>query len=159
MTDIQNQEIQENPEKNSRLTITKNMSDSTAKWNAIVKIISDKLKGDIKDAVDIQADAMSYRQCVIDEIKTYSVKIYKLVQKMKVLEKLKFEYYTTKYSVKTNSSEKTRLINADLSEHQAFINELDEHVNFLRETAKHLDSVNYSVKNKIEVANITGGYK
>lgn len=158
MSDIQNTE--EKPEKTSREIITKNMIESTAKWTATVKVLTEKIKGaDVRYVVDIQAEAISQRQSVIEEIKTYSVKIYKLVQKMKVLEKLKFEYYTTKYSVKTNSSEKTRLINADLSEHQVFINELDEHVNFLRETAKHLDSINYSAKNKIELSNILEGYK
>ena len=58
-----------------------------------------------------------------------------------------------------DEKEKLRLIEADLSEHQCFINELDEHVNFLRDTSKNLESINYSVKAKIELANILGGYK
>ena len=55
-----------------------------------------------------------------------------------------------------NIEEKLKLIESDLSEHQAFINELDEHVNFLRDTSKNLESINYSAKGKIEIANIIG---
>ena len=36
---------------------------------------------------------------------------------------------------------------------------MDEHVNFLRDTSKNLEAINYSVKGKIELANILGGYK
>jgi hypothetical protein len=50
------------------------------------------------------------------------------------------------------------LIEADLADHQSFIDELDEHVNFLKDTSKNLESINYAVKERIELANILGGY-
>ena len=73
-----------------------------------------------------------------------------------VLTKARFEFYATSYQVKTSGTEKIKLIEADLSEYQAFINELDEHVNFLRDTSKNLESINFSVKGRIEIANILG---
>ena len=117
------------------------------------------LREDIKYAADIQAESISHRQSVVDEVNVYAMKIHKLVQKMKVLTKGRFEFYATSYQVKTSGTEKLRLIEADLSEHQLFIDELDEHVNFLRETSKNLEAINYSVKSKIELANILGGFK
>ena len=78
---------------------------------------------------------------------------------MKVLTKQKFEFYATSYQVKTSGTEKLRLIESDLSEYQLFIDELDEYVNFLRDTSKNLEAINYSVKGKIELASILGGYK
>jgi len=151
--------MSESDEKDSRAKICKRMSESTKQWKIIIDSLTTKLRGDIKFAIDIQAEAISHRQSVVEEVKDYSVKIYKLVQKMKVLTKARFEFYATSYQVKTSGSEKLKLIDSDLSEYQVFIDELDEHVNFLRDTSKNLEAINYSVKNKIEVANILGGYK
>ena len=129
--------------------------------------INDYSSEDLQDLVnkmessiaELQAEVLSYRQNVTDEVKIYTVRIYKLVQKMKVLSKARFEFYATSYQVKTSGTEKIKLIEADLSEHQLFINELDEHVNFLRETGKNLDNMHYAIKNKIELENILNGYK
>lgn len=142
-----------------RRELYKKMSDSTVKWTSIVDKLAIRLKGDVTNVVDIQAEAISYRQHVTDEINVYAVKIWRLDQKLKVLDKAKFEFYSNSYQIKTNGTEKLRLIKADLSEQQLLINELDEHVNNLRETSKHLDNISYAIKNKIELANILGGYK
>ena len=152
--------MSENEDLDSRQKLQKKMLESSKQWIAIVnKLTSRLIHDDLKNIADIQAEAISQRQMVVEEIKNYSVKIHKLVQKMKVLTKEKFEFYATSYQVKTSGTEKIRLIEADLSDYQCFINELDEHVNFLRDTSKNLESINYSVKAKIELANILGGYK
>jgi len=150
---------EESAKSDSRESFLRRTMESTKKWNAVVKTLSFKLKNDIKDIIDLQAETISYRQDVVDEIKTYSVNIYKLVQKMKVLTKERFEYYATAYQVKTSAAEKIKLIDADLSFYQQLINDLYEHDNFLRETSKNLDNINYGIKNAIELANILGGYK
>ena len=142
-----------------RKELSKSMMESESQWKVIIKTLTTKLKSDVKDVIELQADTISYRQIVVDEIKVYSVKIYKLVQKMKVLSKERFEFYATSYQVKTSGTEKLKLIESDLSEYQLFINELDEHVNYLRETSKNLESINYGIKNKIELTNILGGYR
>jgi len=151
-------EIEEKEElKNSRSELTRKMLDSVKYWKVILDGLTRRIREDhLKDIVFIQAEAISHRQLIIEEVRTYSVKIHKLVQKMKILTKARFEFYSTSYQVKTNGTEKLNLINADLSEYQSFINELDEHVNFLRDTSKNLDNINYSVKNRIELANILG---
>ena len=151
--------MSESEETDSRKEISKKMIESKKVWKATIKNLTEKLKGDVRFATDIQAEAISQRQNVIDEVNTYAVKILKLVQKMKVLTKQKFEFYATSYQVKTSGTEKLRLIEADLSEYQLFIDELDEYVNFLRDTSKNLEAINYSVKGKIELANILEGYK
>ena len=151
--------MSESEETDSRKEISKKMIESKKVWKATIKNLTEKLKGDVRFATDIQAEAISQRQNVIDEVNTYAVKILKLVQKMKVLTKQKFEFYATSYQVKTSGTEKLRLIEADLSEYQLFIDELDQYVNFLRDTSKNLEAINYSVKGKIELANILGGYK
>lgn len=153
----ENEEVQE---KDSRKEISKKIIESEKQWNSIVNNLTKRLReDDLKNIVDIQAEAISHRQSAVSEIRIYGVKIYKLVQKIKILTKARFEFYATSYQVKTSGTEKVKLIDADLSEYQLFINELDEHVNFLRDTSKNLEAINYSVKSKIELANILGGYK
>jgi coenzyme F420-reducing hydrogenase alpha subunit len=141
----------------ARKEINKKIAESTIYWNAVIKNLTDRTRGDIKDVViEVQPDAISQRQIVAEEVKTYAVKIHKLVAKVKMLSKAKYEFYATSYQIKTSGAEKLKLIEYDLAQHQEFINELDEHVNFLRDTAKNLDNVNYAVKNRIELANILG---
>jgi hypothetical protein len=139
--------------------LAKEMIESEKEWDARIRLLNSKLNGDIRGVVDLQSDVLSYRQMITDEVKIYAVRIWKLVQKMKVLNKARFEFYATSYQVKTSGAEKVKLIDADLSEHQLFINELDEHVNFLRDTGKNLDNMHFAIKNKIELENILGGYK
>lgn len=143
--------------KNSRTELTKKMNDSVRYWKATIDGLTIRVREQhVKDIVDVQTEAISHRQTVAEDVRTYSIKIHKLVQKVKVLTKSRFEFYATSYQVKTSGTEKLKLIDSDLSEYQEFINELDEHVNFLRDTAKNLDNVNYAVKNKIELYNILG---
>ena len=144
-------------ENDARKEFSERMIKSTKPWKLIVDGLTKRIRYDhLKDVIDIQAEAISHRQSVIEEIRTYSFKIHKLVQKMKVLRKSRFEFYATSYQVKTSGTEKLKLIESDLSEYQSFIDELDEHVNFLRDTSKNLESINYSVKGRIELANILG---
>ena len=118
-----------------RLIESKKMIENRNKWTSTVKLLSEKLKLDVKDVIELQSEAISYRQIVVEEINIYSVKILKLVQKIKVLYKDRFEFYAQEYQIKTVSSEKVRLIDSDMSENQSFIDEMDQHVNFLRENA------------------------
>lgn len=146
--------------KDSRAALIKDMNESTKKWKLIVVTLTKRItESNLKDIVEVQAEAISHRQTILEEIKLNSVRIHRLVQKMKVLTKQRFEFYATSYQVKTSGTEKLKLIEADLSEHQELISELDEHVNFLRDTSKNLDSINFSIKNRIEIDTILGGYR
>ena len=120
-----------------------------------VKVINKKLQY----LADVQAESISNRQLVVDEISIYSAKIWRENHKIKKLEKARFEFYATSYAIKTSGPEKLRLINADLSDRQLIVDLYDVHINHLRETAKDLDAINYNVKNKIQAWNIIGGYE
>lgn len=144
----------------SFLGIEKKMSESSKMWSNINVGLSNKLKEcDLKQIPDVQAEVLSNRQLVIDEINIYGVKVYKVKQTIKKLEKMRFEFYSTSYQVKLNGTEKLRLIQSDLAERQMMIDAYDNHVDFLRECRVELESLNYACKNKIEVYNILGGYK
>lgn len=157
MSENENNKDSRQQDKESRAVIVNKMNESVKYWRAVVDLLTKRIREDsLKDIYNVQAEAISHRQRVVEEVRTYSVKIHKLVQRMKSLSKDRFEFYATSYQVKTSGTEKLKLIEADLADIQSFINELDEHVNFLRDTSKNLESINYSVKGRIELANILG---
>ena len=78
-------------ETDSRKEITKKILESKKKWSSIINNLTYRLKNDnIQDIYDVQAEAISHRQEVGDEVHIYAVKIHKLVHKMKLLSKNKF---------------------------------------------------------------------
>ncbi|MCK9445441.1 hypothetical protein M0Q50_00940 [bacterium] len=125
-------------------------------WNKIIDDLSKKINNELKHTIELSAEAISYRQMLLEERTQVYYKIYKSMPKLKQLEKSKFEFYSTKYQIKINATEKAKLIDADLSYHSAKMEYLQNHINFLTECVKNVDHVIWSVKNKIEFYNISG---
>jgi len=133
------------------------------KLKNIEKIISEKITQltnkincELKETIDLSAEATSYRQYIVDIRTEFYFKLYKEIPKLKQLKKSRYEYYFTKYPIKTNSSEKTKLIESDVAYHEAKMEIYQNHINYLTESLKTVDHVIYSVKNKIELYNATG---
>ena len=126
------------------------------KWNKIVQELSNRINDDLKKSMELSATAVAYRQKIISEIGSYAVKSHRLMSKLKVLKKHYFEEYATKYQIKTNTTEKNMCIDADTSTFVAKIDLIDSHVQFLVDCGKNIDNVIWSVKNKIQLYNITG---
>jgi len=139
--------------------IKQKISDSEKKWSTIINLLTNKLKGELKDTSDVQAEVISHRQMVIDETNVYGKQIYNEKKNIKKLSKERFEFYATSYQVKTSGTEKLRLIEADLADLQYFIDIYDLHCNYLQETAKNLDSIYYGIKQKCELYKILNGYQ
>lgn len=70
--------------------------------------------------------------------------------------KAKFEFYATKYQIKTSGGEKTKLSEADLTWQIAKRDLLSSYIDFLGETRKTIDHIIWSVKNKIQLYNLVG---
>lgn len=142
--------IEDLPEK-----LTNKLHESEDYWNNTINRLSSKLSCSAKDVISLQADVISLRQQLTEEIKQRSYEIFKIVSKMKVLRKQNFEWYSTKYPIAISGTEKAKLIEWDLyySDHQKSI--LDNHVEFLRETLKNFDNLGYALKNKIVLYQLT----
>jgi len=125
-------------------------------WNSKIDALSKKINHEIKYSIELSAEAVSYRQILLEERTQVYYKIYKAMPKIKQLEKVKFEYYSTKYQIKINSTEKNKLIESDLSYHTAKMDFLQNHINYLTECIKNIDHIIWSVKNKIDFYNISG---
>ena len=118
--------------------------------------LSKRINCELKQSVDLSADATSYRQVLIDEKTNQYYKMYKELRKLKQMKKKHFEHYSTKYAINLNGGEKTKLIDADMAYHDAKMDFFQNHINFLTESIKTIDHVIYSIKNKIDMFNITG---
>jgi len=121
-----------------------------------IKELSGKINCELKESIDLSAEATSYRQFLIDNRTNFYFKMYKDMPKLKQMKKKHFEFYSTKYPIKINSTEKTKLIESDVAYHEAKFDYYQNHINFLTESIKTIDHVIYSVKNKIDLYNATG---
>jgi hypothetical protein len=124
-------------------------------WNDSIDSLSKRLIEPVQKSTQLSAETISIRQILTEQIKSMSYNIFKFRQKVKVFEKERLEFYLLSYPVKTNSGEKYKMIEADLAAYQYRIDIFDVHVNFLRETVKNIDQINYSIKNKITLLQLT----
>ena len=124
--------------------------------NDIITKLSHRLNCELRESVQLESESVSYRQTLLDERSKFLFKIYKEMIKIKKLRKTQFEYYASKYQIKTNSGEKNRLVDADLADIEGIIEFLDGHVSFINDSIKTLDHVIWSLKNKIQIHNILG---
>jgi len=144
------------PEQDNNIDkILSRLEESEKYWNNTIENLSGKLVCSAKDVIPLQAEIISVRQELSEQIKRMSYEIFKIVSKIKVLRKQSFEWYSTKYQIVITGTEKAKLIEWDLhhSDHQKSI--LDNHVEFLRDTLKNIDNLNYAVKNKITLYQLT----
>jgi len=103
---------------------------------------------------DCQASCLSFRQMLNEQISTFLDKRSKQDVKMKKLRQEKFIMYATGFGIKTNASEKTMLVEAHISEETRNIELIENYIEFLRMTNKNLESLQFTIKNIIELFNL-----
>lgn len=145
------EELQKNLE-----VIEKDLLNREKTWNETISKLSRKISCELKETIELSAEAISQRQILIDERTQYYFKIYKQMPKLKQERKKLFEYFSTKYAIKANGTEKTKLIEAEMAYHDACMEYYNNHIQFLNDSIKSVDHIIYSVKNKIELYNATG---
>ena len=153
--------MEENKEKvevninKQNIELRKQLEETENYWNNSINSIANRLTKPVKEMVDLQAEVISIRQILTEQIKSMSYNLFKFRQKVKVFEKERLEFYILQYPGKTNFGEKAKLIEGDLAAYQYRIDIFDIHVNFLRETVKNVDQISYAVKNKITLLQLT----
>ena len=135
--------------------LKKELQETENYWNETIEKLSKKLLKPVNEIIQVQAEVISLRQILTEEIKSISYQIYKFKQKMKIYEKERLEFYLLGYVAKTSGGEKAKLIESDLALYQRRLDIFDVHVNFLRETQKNVDNVNFAIKNKITLFQLT----
>lgn len=133
------------------------LSNEAENWSKKITKITFNLRGDVKLLVDVQADIASYKQLILDDVRKYSLILYKDMPGIKAMKKARFEFYSTKYPIVVKSStDKKGLIEADIAKIQYKIDLLETHIDFLRESGSNLETLSYSVKNRIQLLDILG---
>lgn len=106
--------------------------------------------------LEVQSLALSYRQALNEQISFFLNKRSKEEVKNKKIRQDKFVFYATGFGLKTNTGEKSILIDAHLAENDRNILLIENHIEFLRNSSKNLESLGYTIKNIIELMNYLG---
>jgi hypothetical protein len=131
-------------------------------WNDLVTPLFGILSVDLsnpsnsRQLLDAQANALTHRQQINEEINVFLSKRSRETTKIKRLRQDKFIFYATGFGIKTNLGEKGILIDGHLAENDRTMELIESYIEFLRDTIKNLESFGYSIKNMIELMNYLG---
>jgi hypothetical protein len=137
-------------------------NDKRKSWNEQVTPLFKVLSTDLNNPsnarllLDAQANALTNRQQINEEINLFLSKRSRETTKIKKLRQDKFIFYATGFGVKTNLGEKGILIDGHLAENDRTLELIESYIEFLRDTVKNLESFGYSIKNMIELMNYLG---
>ncbi len=106
--------------------------------------------------IDTQSYCLIFRQTINEQISNFLDRRSKQDVKLKRIKQDKFIWYATSFGVKTNMGEKTMLIEAHVAEEQRNIELIENYIEFLRQTNKNLESLQFTIKNIIELFNYIG---
>lgn len=130
-------------------------------WKNNLEPLFDVVRLDIntdtaKKITECQAMCLSYRQMLNDQMSVFLGKRSKQTVKLKRLKQDKFIFYATGFGVKTNAGEKSMLIESHVSEEQRNIELIENYIEFLRQSNRNLESLQFTIKNIIELFNLLG---
>lgn len=130
-------------------------------WNSNLSPLFDVIKMSLtaenaSKIFEIQSLSLSYRQVLNEQISFFLNKRTKEEVKNKKIRQDKLIFYATGFGLKTNTGEKSILIDAHLAENDRNILLIENHVEFLRNSSKNLESLGYTIKNIIELMNYLG---
>jgi len=130
------------------------LSGKREKWNNKLNPLFNKLKDPPDELIETQSLCLSYRQQLTEEISFFMNKLSKEIINYKNAKSDRFMFYATGFGLKTNLSEKSILIDSELSELQHNKELYESHLEFLRECKTSCDNVNWAIKNRIELFKI-----
>lgn len=161
--DNQQSDVKENVQNDKDKLYQKGLDDLQKKfeirqsfWNTLIDKFSKRLTDDLTTTTNLSAEVISHRQLLVEEKTSVFFMMYRDLPKLKQIKKHYFEYYSTKYPIKINGTEKNKLIDADVAYHDSKMEYIQNHVNYLTETIKTIDNLIYSIRNKIEMSKIIG---
>lgn len=137
-------------------------NDKRVEWNKNIEPLFKVLALDLsnpsngKTLLDAQANALTHRQQINEQINFFLNKRSRESTKIKKLRQDKFIFYATGFGIKTNLGEKGILIDGHLAENDRCMELIESYIEFLRDTVRNLESFSYSIKNMIELMNYLG---
>jgi hypothetical protein len=137
--------------------LEKILEEERTQWNRIVGRLAGQIKDDLKKSMYLEAEAISRLQELTELIANYSYDVNKIFPVIKKMKKKRWEFYTSKYQLgaKMSGTEKKMMTEADLSYLEGQVDAYKNHINFFIEAKKAVSHIIWSVKNKIQLYNIT----
>jgi hypothetical protein len=132
-----------------------------AEWSKNIDPLFEVLKFEInsqssKKIMETQSLCLTYRQVINEQISSFLDRRSKQDVKLKRIKQDKFIWYATSFGIKTNMGEKTLLIEAHVSEEQRNVELIENYIEYLRQTNKNLESLQFTIKNIIDLFNYLG---
>lgn len=137
-------------------------NDKRSEWNSNIDPLFKALSLDLsvpsnsRNVLDMQANALSYRQLLNEQINFFLNKRSRETTKIKKLRQDKFIFYATGFGIKTNMGEKSILIDGHIAENDRTLELIESYISYMRDTVKNLESLGFAVKNMIELMNYLG---
>lgn len=130
-------------------------------WKELIEPLFQVLKIELnsqtsKQIMEVQSTCLTYRQLLTEQISHFLDKRSRQDVKLKKIRQDKFIWYATSFGVKTNMGEKTLLIDAHVAEEQRNIELIENYIEFLRQSNKNLESLQFTIKNIIDLFNYLG---
>jgi len=130
-------------------------------WSKMIDPLFEVLKIEIstqtsKKIMETQSLCLTYRQMITEQISTFLDRRSKQDVKLKRVKQDKFIWYATSFGIKTNMGEKSLLIEAHVAEEQRNVELIENYIEYLRQTNKNLESLQFTVKNIIDLFNYLG---
>jgi tRNA(Ser,Leu) C12 N-acetylase TAN1 len=132
-----------------------------AEWSKNIDPLFEVLKIEIttqtsKRIMETQSLCLTYRQVINEQISSFLDRRSKQDVKLKRIKQDKFIWYATSFGVKTNMGEKSLLIEAHVAEEQRNVELIENYIEYLRQTNKNLESLQFTIKNIIDLFNYLG---
>jgi hypothetical protein len=130
-------------------------------WKELIEPLFQVLKIELnsqtsKQIMEVQSTCLTFRQLLTEQISHFLDKRSRQDVKLKKIRQDKFIWYATSFGVKTNMGEKTLLIDAHVAEEQRNIELIENYIEFLRQSNKNLESLQFTIKNIIDLFNYLG---
>jgi hypothetical protein len=122
------------------------------KWSKLLTPLYGRLgTKNVRDIVSIQSDCLSIREQIQQSISYHSNQLSKARVALRNATGDRFEFYYHGFGMKTNTSEKTKMVDRDLAEAERRNELLEVHIDFLRECRVSCDQIGYAVKNLVSI--------
>ena len=130
--------------------------DERYEWKEKIQVISLQMK-DIKTLAKAQVDLFSQRQVLLE----YSYKLASIISKLnskgRVERAKKLKDYSERSDIRYGATEKTVLIEGDLTEISEKIELVESHRKFIDQTIQTVDHMLYGVKSRIALEDYVRG--
>jgi anti-sigma28 factor (negative regulator of flagellin synthesis) len=124
--------------------------DERADWNVKIGELLDSVRNNSRLS-EAQAFGLSYRQMLVEKMTQYRIAMHKKSGTFDKVKVERYKQYMTEGDYKLTASERADFVSADLSAVKLQLQLLQDQIDWIAETLQTLSSLQFAIKNKIEI--------